>query len=443
MKKPLLLLAGMVLGSFAAQAQWVLQPFTFPDTYQAAYNLDAVDANVVWASGNDLLEGTANQYARTTNGGTTWATGTITNLTSAETITGIAGLNATTAVVCVTTGTTGRILKTVNGGTTWTAQTTATQFAGPSSFPNFVSFFSATEGICVGDPPTGTAFEIYTTADAGTTWTRVPTASVPAAQAGETGIVKRFAVLGNSCWFATTNGRVYYSSNKGQTWGVSSTGLNTGPESTPDLAFTSATNGIAVSGELGGTAHTIARTTNGGVTWTPTTFTGTVHGEVSGVPGTNEFLSVGLLDDLGSSYSRNGGLTWTTLETSRNHASLDIVSPTVAWSGAFDVNNFAGVGVYKLNSTVLGNSKDVALQSGLSVYPNPSTGGQFTLKLGSGLTKAAQVHVFDAMGRMVYTRAVEASNPTVALDLAQQAAGVYTLRVSAEGGVAQQKLVVE
>ena len=193
MKKTLLALAGVMLGSFTAQAQWVLQPFTFPDPFQVAYNIDAVDANVVWASGNDLLEGTANQYARTANGGTSWTTGTITNLTSAETITGIAGLNATTAVVCVTTGTTGRILKTVNGGTTWTVQTTAPQFAGPSSFPNFVSFFSATEGICVGDPPTGTAFEIYTTADAGTTWTRVPTANVPAALPGETGIVKNFA----------------------------------------------------------------------------------------------------------------------------------------------------------------------------------------------------------------------------------------------------------
>ncbi|WP_324670901.1 T9SS type A sorting domain-containing protein [Hymenobacter sp. GOD-10R] len=439
MKKPLLLVAGFVLSSFAAQAQWVLQPFTFPDVYQAAYNIDAVDANVVWVSSNDLIEGTANQYGRTSNGGTSWTTGAISNLTSAETITGIAGINATTAVVCVTTGTTGRILKTVNGGTTWTAQTSATQFAGPSSFPNFVSFFSATEGICVGDPPTGTAFEIYTTADAGTTWTRVPTANVPAAQAGETGIVKNFASIGNSCWFATTNGRVYYSSNKGQTWGVSNSGLNTNG----DLAFTSALNGIMVTGEFGGSAHTMSRTTNGGVTWTPTTFTGTLHGEVSGVPGTNEILSVGFADDYGSSYSRNGGLTWTSLESTRDHISLDVVSPTVAWSGALDINNVAGLGVYKLNSTVLGNSHDVALQSGLSVYPNPSTGGQFTLKLGSGLTKAAQVHVFDAMGRVVYTRAVEAANPTVTLDLAQQAAGVYTLRVSAEGGVAQQKLVVK
>ncbi|GGF10789.1 T9SS type A sorting domain-containing protein [Hymenobacter cavernae] len=440
MKKPLLLIAGLVLTSFAAQAQWVLQPFTFSDPFQVAYNLDAVDANVVWAAGNDLIEGTANQYARTANGGTSWTTGTIANLTSAETITGIAGVNATTALVCVTTGTTGRILKTVNGGTTWTVQSTAGQFAGPSSFPNFISFFSATEGICVGDPPTGTAFEIYTTADAGTTWTRVPVANVPAAQAGETGIVKNFAVLGNSCWFSTTNGRVYYSSNKGQTWAVGNSGLNT----SGDLAFTDASNGIMVTGDLGGSAHTIARTTNGGATWTRVTFTGTVHGEVSGVPGTNEILSVGLLDDFGSSYSRNGGLTWTTLETTRDHASLDVVSPTVAWSGALDIDNVAGIGVYKLNSTVLGNSKDVALQNGLSVYPNPSADGQFTVQLASGLSAEAKVEVFDALGRNVYAQSVKAAaKPVFSLDLARQSAGVYTLQVKTNGGVAQQKLVVQ
>ena len=56
MKKTLLLFCGLTLTSFAAQAQWVAQPISFAESESAlVLSLDAVDANVAWASTYDFV----------------------------------------------------------------------------------------------------------------------------------------------------------------------------------------------------------------------------------------------------------------------------------------------------------------------------------------------------------------------------------------------------
>lgn len=440
MKKVLLILAAFLLTNVAAQAQWVLQPFTFTNTDLTPVYLDAVDANVAWAAGFDVLfnEG-GNEVVHTANGGTTWTKNAIANLGATEEITGIVGLNATTALVCTSTGAGGRILKTVNSGTTWTVQTTATQFASAASFPNGIAFFNATEGVCFGDPGTGaTRFEVYRTTDAGATWTGVPTISLPVIQAGEFGVVNHFAVNGNAIWFSSTTGRVFASLDKGVTWTVGNTNLGA---VVPLISFRDASNGLALDDATG----LLAATTNGGTTWSPVSYTGPLHVlGIHNVPGTNQFISVGAGTDAGSSYSRDNGATWTALESTFNHASVDVVSPTVAWSSAVDPNTATGLGANKLTSTALGTIKNVALQQGLSVYPNPSSGGQFVVTMAQGRATETQVEVLDMLGRAVYTRTVQtATAPSFNLDLSQQATGIYTMQLRTEGGVAQQKLVVK
>lgn len=438
MKKTVLTLASILFASAAAQAQWTLQPFTFTNSYLSAHYLDAVDTNVVWSAGFDLVNNTGgNQVARTSDGGTTWSLLTIANLGANEEITGIAGVNATTAVVCTSTGSGGRILKTVDSGVTWTVQTTTTQFGTSASFPNYIAFFNATEGVCAGDPITSTGrFEIYRTTDAGTTWTAVPTANIPVSTSGEFSVVNHFSNTTTGFWFSTTTGRVFGSIDKGLTWTVGSTGLTT---SIPWVSFRDATNGIALAGTQ------LARTTNGGTTWQAATYTGPLHTfAIDNVPGTNQFISVGAGTDAGSSFSRDNGATWTAIESTRSHGYVDVVSPTLAWSSAVDPSDGSGRGVYKLASTVLSTQQNAALQQGLRVYPNPSTDGQFTVALAAGQGAEAQVQVFDALGRSVYTRTVPtAATPTFGIDLSQQATGIYTLQLRTAGGVAQQKLVVK
>jgi len=439
MKKTVLAIASLLLTSVAAQAQWVQQPFTFANNYLSAYYLDAVDANVVWTAGFDVVdEEGGKQVAFTTNGGTSWTVSTISNLAAAEEITGIAGISATTALVCTTNGAGGRILKTVDGGLTWTAQTVAGQFTSADSFPNYIAFFNATEGICAGDPVPATGrFEVYRTTDAGATWTAVPAASLPAATTGEYSVVNHFATVGNGFWFSTTEGRVFGTVDKGVTWTVGNTGLGA---TTPWVSFRDASNGLALT-----LAGTLARTTNGGATWQSVAPTGTLHAAgIDNVPGTNQYVTVGYGSDAGSSYSRDNGATWVSIEATRNHASLDFISPTVGWSSALNATDGSGIGAYKLSTSVLGTTQNVALQQGLSVYPNPSADGQFTVAMAQGRPAETQVTVFDALGRNVYARTVQtATAPSFTLDLSRQALGIYTLQLRTEGGVAQQKLVIK
>jgi photosystem II stability/assembly factor-like uncharacterized protein len=453
MKKTVLLLTGLLLSGMGAQAQWLLQPASFRFDATPAY-IDAVDANVAWAADYDYLEGYGDrQVARTINGGATWTVSTIPNLVDGQEITGIAALSATTAVISVLDGNQGggSLLKTTDGGATWTVRTTVGQFDNESSYPDLVTFFNATEGVAVGDPlPGNNSFEIYTTADAGSTWTRVPDAGLPAALPSEYGALGILggllppAVVGNSIRFISTEGRVFSSINKGLTWTVSTPGL---PE-IQSIAFRDVNNGLAMAiDQTGGPNHTLARTTDGGASWQVVNYTGPMHAiALDNVPGTSQFISVGIdlmNNDAGSSYSRDNGQTWVSIETTRSHASIDVASPTAAWSGAINDATGTGLGFYKLTSTVLSSTKDVVLQRGLSVFPNPSADGQFTVKLASGLSSEAQVTVFDALGRAVYSRAAKAATPSLALDLSRQAAGVYTLQLQTASGTAQQKLVIQ
>lgn len=449
MQRALLTLATLGLATIGAQAQWVNQPFATNGTTFLVTQIDAIDANTGWAWGVDLLTDNV-EVARTTNG-TTWTKNAIPTLAADELITSLQALNATTAWVTThyDSNDGGRILKTVDGGTTWTAQTTATQFAGAASWPNFVHFFDANNGVAAGDPDGSTTpgFEIYRTTNGGTTWTRVT--NIPAALGGEfgaTGVAyaPMQTGIGNSVWFATSEGRVYRSSDQGLTWSVSNTGLGDAPTG---LAFSSATNGLAVLADGSGSGYTLRRTTDGGATWTSVTYTGQLHGvAIDNVPGSTAYVSVGADGaDAGSSYSFDNGQTWTNLETTLDHTALDMASPTVGWSGGLSAAQQATTGLNKFTGTITSTRRDAGLQQALSVYPNPSRDGRFTLNLSTALPQATEVRVTDALGREVYRTTLSATtrNSGTTLDLHQQRAGLYTLELRSAAGVAQQKLVIQ
>ncbi|GGF10794.1 hypothetical protein GCM10011383_22500 [Hymenobacter cavernae] len=439
--------------STAAQAQWVAQPIGFEDPeYTVVSGLKVIDNNVAWAATSNIDDTDGSllpgyEYARTTDGGATWTTTEISALTIDEYSLGIFGVDANTAYVTVKDFTSGssRIIKTTDGGTTWATSFT---FSSQASIPVIVGFFNTNEGVCIGYPTTiNGPFEIYTTSNAGVSWTRatnVPASLTPSSSSIEYVASVKPVVAGNSIWFVTGKNRIYYSSDKGKTWNVSA------PTSTnplQGLAFQDANNGLVIGLNAQNTSHTLLRTTDGGATWNNVSYTGPLHGyDISRVPGNGNYISVGVNigsntsnnKDAGSSYSQDNGQTWIPLESTRNHIIVDAASPTAIWTGAF------GPGVYKLNTTVLSTRQDAVLQRSLHVFPNPSADGQFTVQLGSGLRSAAQVSVLDALGRSVYSQTVPAAaNPNLAINLAQQAAGIYTLRVSSASGVAQQKLLLK
>ncbi|WP_165822087.1 T9SS type A sorting domain-containing protein [Hymenobacter edaphi] len=91
--------------------------------------------------------------------------------------------------------------------------------------------------------------------------------------------------------------------------------------------------------------------------------------------------------------------------------------------------------------TVTAASKPLA-GSSLTLFPNPTPNGQLTLQL-SGYTKAVELTVLDATGRVVYTHKVAAGQTQQTIDLGQVARGVYLLRAVTEGGTDTRRIVRE
>lgn len=438
MKKNVLLLAGSFLMATAAHAQWVQQPFTFAQNFLPLYT-DAVDANTAWAlSSGVFARQNSNQVARTFNGGQNWTVLTISNINPAnETTVSMSAVSATTAWVVTLNADGGRVLRTTDAGATWTVQSTSTMFSGPESYPNTIHFFNANDGVVMGDPDGITdGMEIYYTSNGGTTWTR--SANVPVGTSGEYGTIYPPATVGNSIWFPNDEGDVFRSTDKGVTWSVS---RDAAPTAIENLAFRDEQNGLAVIADGSSTNHELYRTTDGGVTWSRLAYTGPLHGwGLDNVPGTNNYLAVGVdLDngDSGSSYSRDNGQTWISIENTIDHLFVDAAGPTAVWSGRIALSG-AGDGVNKLTSTVL-PTRAATLVLGASLLPNPSADGLFRVQWPTAAhTGAVTLTVFDAVGRQVQQQVLDAGRTTeTTLDLSRQKAGLYQVKLESAAGVSQ------
>jgi Secretion system C-terminal sorting domain/SprB repeat len=327
MKQLLLTVTALAL-SFTSFAQWVTQAGNFGVNNSEVADIEAVNANVVWAlsrgpNGSGIH---SHEFTRTTTGGTGgWIGGTVAAAPALYDFSNISPLDATTAWVAMynSAGSGGGIFKTTNGGITWAQQGAGQIFTSATSFPNFVHFFDANTGIAVGDPANG-YFEIYRTSNGGTTWTRVPQANIPANGATEYGTIDRYCVQGATIWFTTTFGKVYKSINGGLNWTATTPLLVAGT----GIAFTDFSNGIVVSAN-----NEIFKTTNGGSTWSAVTISGPFHPfDVQAVPGTTAIVST---DGTGTSYSYDYGANWTAIDVGMAHFVSTWANATTGYSGGF------------------------------------------------------------------------------------------------------------
>ncbi|ALW85955.1 hypothetical protein AUC43_13135 [Hymenobacter sedentarius] len=385
------------------------------------------------------------------------------------------GVSATTAVAAtfpIAQGAAGgEILRTTNGGISWTKVTTASQFVGTQGgFCNFVHMFDASVGVSLGDPTNG-YFEILRTTDGGLTWTRVPQSSIPAPLPNEFGLTRSFFARGNTIWagLGSSNDnapvRVLKSTDRGLTWTASAVTTLLG--GITRLAFKDDLNGIAYNNKVANNAFSevnVIRTSDGGATWSPITPVNTANGsffhfDIDAVDG--RYYSVGarfpvttptpVAADFGSSYSTDG-INWTNLNNSQGFFSFDLISApagapagsATGYAGAATDANGVG-GIFKASSTVTA-TRDAALQRVLSAYPNPSHSGVFKVELSSFLKGSAQLTVVDALGRQVQAQALSATaigSRNVTLNMSGEKAGVYTLQVRTDAGIATQKLVID
>jgi photosystem II stability/assembly factor-like uncharacterized protein len=362
MKKQLLsIFAALTIGSVVAQTpspSWTISQNTnFSITAAGVRFLDVVDANVVWLTGYDGFAANRNYnwFSRTINGGTSYNSGNIFPDTNTFQLGNIEGIDANTAWVSAfkkVTSNQGVIYRTTNGGTTWTNMTPAPMFTATSSFANFVSFLTPSVGIAQGDPVNG-EYEIWRTTDGGTSWTPVPGANIPNPAAGEFAIINLYCKEGTSnFWFGTNAGRVYRSTDAGLNWNVSNL-VPTGTGTVTEVAFASATHGMAYV-VTAGQSFSVFSTTDGGVNWTATNSTNPNIGrnDICGIPGTNNFASVGAgTGNQIISYTTNNGLTWTDWgSTNLQYLCIDFANGFTGWAGSFsNQTNPAQEGIWKYN----------------------------------------------------------------------------------------------
>ena len=213
----------------------------------------------------------------------------------------------------------------------------------------------------MGDPING-EYEIYRTTNGGTNWTLVSGANIPNPLSGEFGYTRQIETFGNSVWFTTNKGRIYHSTDKGATWAVYTTPLIDfgGTTMSGNFSFSSLNAGIIVN--VNGLVYTSA---NAGATWTLVTTTGPVYSNgVCAIENTNVIFTTGAATTgSGSSYSLDGGTTWTGIDNVQ-HLYCEFLTPSIGWSGSFNTSSTQN-GMWKWNN----------LSSPLSVQfsANPAT----------------------------------------------------------------------
>lgn len=336
---------------FSRNPGWVEQASNFWEPSQGIHYMHAVDENIVWAVGYDGsgAEQPAQEFTRTTNGGTLWEAKAIIGAPIDGDTAMIFALDADHAWVPIHSGTPQGIWYISDGGVTWTHQDTA-DFNGSKAFPNVVHFWNENDGWCMGDPVDG-YFEMYTSSNGGATWTRVPSENIPEPFIGEMGTVGYYDSVGDTVWFGSQGaGRVFKSTDKGLHWTAAETPCPSGAYI--DVRFKDALNGIAIDKNFGDAW--LAETSDGGETWTEISYTGKCHGaDLDYVPGTyNMYVSTGVQsgapENNGASYSLDGGHSWT-LWTEVEGVQLfgtTWVNGRIGWAGNFNADDVTG-GVYK------------------------------------------------------------------------------------------------
>lgn len=307
-----------ILPFFPALAQWQPQTVGTSATFRA---VSVTNAEVVWIGGS---KGT---FVRTVDGGKTWQTGTVPDAQTCD-FRDVQAIDAQTAYL-MSAGPAekgaARLYKTTNGGQTWSLQY-QTQQAGV--FFDSMDFWDKDHGIVVSDPVDGKWF-MLTTDNGGQTWQPIPPAALPAMEPKE----GAFAASGTSLvvqgkrnvWIASGMGqfgRVFRSSDRGQTWTVSNTPLPGGETSGLfGIRFFSEKNGMVVGGDfkqekLPGLTTAITR--DGGQTWQPTAPTDPpgLKEAIALLPG-DRVLVVG---PSGTSLSADQGQTWQRIDAEGFHS---------------------------------------------------------------------------------------------------------------------------
>lgn len=226
--------------------------------------VSAVSERVAWASG---ANGTV---LRTTDGGDTWKVIPVPDAAQLDFRDIDAFSDKTAYVLSIGNGEMSRIYKTTDAGEHWTLQLANKD---PKIFLDAMAFWSEDGGVAFSDAVDG-RFVVFMTITGGRTWGRVAADRLPPALPNEGAYAAsgtNVAVFKNHVWIGTTASRVLHSPDRGRTWTIAQTPLQTSASAGIfSVAFRDPVHGMVVGGDFQkerDAVNNAAITSDGGKTW--------------------------------------------------------------------------------------------------------------------------------------------------------------------------------
>lgn len=428
----LIALLAMTSGVFAQT--WTQQSIPVTTDFNSVW---AVSTTVCWAVGP------ASKVIRTTDGGTTWtnAAGNMPAATDLYTVSGISDQ------ICWVGAGDGSLYKTTNGGTNWTFVSLPSP---ATAFVDVVHFFNPNTGFVLGDP-VGGVWCYYWTTNAGANWTFGP---APAAVGTEAGWNNSYCAIDTGhIWFGTNASKIYKGGLRSGFTSGSTTVINS-----YGVAFFDYNTGSAIM-YTGSAVGANANSTNGGSTWTATSFTPAQVGYgIKAIPFSSTFgwMCVGgSATTAGKIYrTTNKGTSWTEQTTSlasgKSFYAISMFNVNCGWAvtgTAVTGGTNGGVFKYTDNISLIGSNTNstptsFALQQNYPNPFNPTTTIDFSIAKASFVT----LKVYDVLGNEVMTlinnELKSANNYSYTVDFSKLSSGVYYYSIKAGDFTSTKKLML-
>lgn len=379
----------------------------------ALYSVRACDSSVIWACG------ASGKVLKTTNGGVTWTSYTISQNPSLS-LYCIFGIDAQTALVSGSSSTT-YLYRTSNGGTNWTEV-----FSQSGGFINIVGPVAGTGWLGFQGDPVGGRWTLFGSTDGGISWDSsgmyLPQAG---SEAGWNNSGTSIDTVDGPLWFGTNNTRLYR-----------------GPGNYTALPTAGLTNSYAVwanysnSIMAGGTIMLFSG--SGGSSWTNVNAPGT--GNILGIAGKG--TKWWYVRGASIYYSDNNGANWVTDYTSSgtyNDITIAVTGQIWAVKSNGGISKFTvPVGINPINS-------EVPLEFGLyQNFPNPFN-PVTKIKFDIAKLSTVKLIIYDVLGREIAAPLNEKLQPgtyEVEWNGTNYTSGVYFYRLEAGNYVETRKMIL-